>query len=135
VEIKTEFDLMAAVAVKLAGKPVTLRYQKPATKGMTGECHRAENGRLVIDITPGLSDDTTLMVLCHEASHARLHNFKPSLVYKVTPGSLERNPNTAGEMVREYQAEALAAEWTRYAKKHGGDDFEAQLWALMDYYK
>jgi hypothetical protein len=135
VAIKTQFDLMAAVVVKLAGKPVTLRYQKPATEGMTGECHKAENGRLVIDITPHLPDETLLFVLCHEAAHARLHEFKPSTVYKAPTGSLAPSPNTLGYQVKEIQADTLAAEWIRYAKVHGGDDFEDQLTALLTYYE
>lgn len=136
--MKTVYDLMAATATALAGKPVTVRLQAPSTKGNHGECHAGPDGRLILDIHPGLDESQTLLVVCHEAAHARLHRFAPSTVYRAAPGTLVPNPNTLGERVRETQAETLANEWIEYGRKHADPtlgDLEGPLWALLDYYR
>lgn len=134
-EIKTEFDLMFYTAQALAGKPVILRLKHPSTKGNHGECHAGPDGQIYIDMVPMLPDKIKLLVLCHEAAHARLHTFKPSMVYKLQSGTLDPNPDSPKERVRESQADALAKKWMDYAKQHGGDDIQDQLIALLNLYK
>lgn len=134
-ELKTLYDLMAATASHLAGKPVMVRLQKPATKGMDGECHADERGRVVIDIKPDLDNDRFIYVYCHEVSHARLHTFKPSTVNKAGAGTLAPLPVTRSYQLHEDQADTQAAAWIAYAKANAKPyyDLEQALWALLDY--
>lgn len=134
--IQTLYDLMAATASHLAGKYVRVRLQKPATKGMAGECHRDELGRLVIDINPQIHDnDRFIYVLLHEIAHAKHHQFKRSTVNKAGAGTLAPLPVTRSYQAHEDQADTQAADWIAYAKKHAKPYFDVEnaLWALLDY--
>jgi len=131
--MRTLYDLLAATSTKLAGQPVTVRLQQPATKGMTGECHRSEGGRLIIDIKPDLSDETFLYVWAHETAHAKLHEFARSTVHKHKAGTLKPSEKTTNYLTHEDQADTLAKRWISYGQDHADPnlgDLEGPLWAL-----
>ena len=135
---RTMHALAQAVVNKLAGQPVRLRWQVPATKGMTGECHRDETGQLVIDVSPGLKDNTTLYVLLHETAHARNDDYIPSTVNKAGAGTLAPSPNTVLYQLDEIDADNTARRWMEYAKAHADPslgDLEGPLWVLLNDYK
>jgi hypothetical protein len=131
--MKTVFDLMTHVACKLSGKNVRVRLKVPATVGCAGECHADESGRVVIDIKPGLDDETMLFVFAHECAHAKLHTFKPSNLHSQMSGTAVPNENDLGNQVREMTADELANWWVKYAKSKA-DNFEDWLWALVERY-
>ena len=133
-EIRTVYDLMAAAANKLAGKPVTLRLQAPATKGLLGEVHKAANGTMVIDLRPDLDNEQTLKVLLHETGHIRTMEFLPSRYYKQAPGSVTRTPLTKAQKTHETRADLLARKWETWGKAHARPDLpelEGILTALL----
>jgi Zn-dependent peptidase ImmA (M78 family) len=123
--------LMTQTAHKLTGKNVRVRLKIPATRGCVGECHADENGRVIIDISPNLDDETMLYVFAHECAHAFLHTFKPSNLHSQMPGSAVPNENNLKSQVLELTADELANDWVNYAKSNG-DDFEDWLCALLE---
>jgi len=112
-DLRSEYDLMLAVAWHLSGKAVRLRMVRPS--GCDGLTWRDELGRLTIDVSPDLDDKVMVSVLLHETAHARHHNFTP-----VTEKVMQASPLSRSLMqsVREDQADHQAAIWLKYGEDH-----------------
>lgn len=139
-ENKTLIKLIEFVGARLAGKPLTVRMQQPATKGCEGEIHRSLDDRLIIDISPNPKDDERfLYVVLHEIAHAKHHNFVRSNEFQQLPGTIENKQLNRIELRHEDQADAQAIEWIAWGKKHANKTllrvalFEAVLIALINY--
>ena len=138
--MRTVYDLMAAVARKLANKNVLVRMRKPASKGAAGECHADQLGRLIIDVSPGLDDQAMLYVFLHEVAHAKNDRFAWSNVWECPEASLGDHPSEKTESYRkdEDRADTLARRWIDFGKCHADPllgDFEGPLWVLLNDWK
>lgn len=138
---KTQIDLIAAVAKRLAGKNIIIRQREPATVGVWGEAHKTENGECVIDLSPNIPNGKLLFIVLHEIAHHARQSFLPTAVYKAMPATLSQNKRTVGNAIMENAADKQAAEWLEWANKHAdarlkqAAEFEAALIALLDYAK
>jgi hypothetical protein len=111
--LRSEYDLMLAVAWHLSGKSVRLRMTRPS--GCDGVTWCDELGRITIDVDPDLDDPVTVYVLLHETAHCRLHTFRP-----VTEKVMQSTPlsTSLGQSVREDQADYQAKVWQKYGEDH-----------------
>lgn len=119
---RTLYELMTETANKLAKRPVIVRLQAPATKGLLGEIHKAASGKIVIDLRPDLDNSQTITVLLHEIGHARTMDFSPSYYYKQAPGSIPRTPLTNPQKAHETKANQLASKWELWGKQNARPD-------------
>lgn len=136
-------DLWTQAAAALTGRPVIVRWQRPSITGRSGECWKRLDGKIIIDIKPGLSEKTALYVLCHEAAHGRLHSQTWKAQANVQPDSdyINLRIYNAHPVVKriESEADSLSAQWLEFAESNftgytGQTDLEKKLTALADYY-
>jgi hypothetical protein len=84
---------------------------------------KTEDGYCVIDIQPGLTDDATLSVLCHEIAHARddFVDVLPNKDWHAEPGSITLSAigqTLLSSLPRESKADDQAEVWLDYAEKY-----------------
>jgi len=65
-------NLFEALAPKLAGRPVLIRWQAPYLTNFVGYAMN-QNGKAIIDIDPNLIDEETYRVFLHECAHIKFH--------------------------------------------------------------
>lgn len=135
-ELKTQFDLMQAVANHLTGRQVIVRMQTPVTTNSLGTVQIKADGVPVVDIDPGLGQ-WTMHTFLHELAHVKLHagqmvrsNLDQAKPQTITVNKMDKRPTW------EVQADELRDHWMNYAKAHSdptlsGD--EGILWALMNW--
>ena len=131
--MRTVYDLMCDVARHLTGKVVRVRMVRPDDADGMAWCD--ELGRLTIDISPDLSDETMLYVFLHELGHIRHQKFIPSSEAVVRSSPIL---TTASQKVREDQADTQAKVWIEYGRRHRDlslPDYEGILTALLTYYQ
>jgi len=130
--MRTVYDLMCETAYHLTGKMVRVRLSRPDQCDGMAWCD--ELGRLTIDVSPDLSDETMMYVYLHELAHIRHHSFIP-LPEKVVQ-SISEDMSTSYQ-IRETQADDQAKTWMEYGKRyrdHNLPYFEGVLDALLTYY-
>jgi hypothetical protein len=146
-EIRTMYDLMQAVAHKLAGEDVILRMHGCAYEKYDGISYKSESGAIVIDMRSGLDDSLSLRTFLHELSHCVLHvRIMPRVnIASLKPNSIKEPVNLTEKVMREEdEANELARKWLAWARAYinvfpdrfsGMSDEEAILQALLNYKK
>lgn len=117
-EINQDFDqlLFTRVAVKLAGKPVIVRFENELDDEIYGYTIK-EAGNLVVNIDPDLDPEQQWKTYLHEVAHCKLHadsiadNQAPPV--KVNPAAVPivRGLRFAASKRREYEAINLSTYW------------------------
>ena len=131
--MRTVYELMVAVAVHLAEKPVKLRFQH--NKGAYGVCRADETGLTTIDIEPEiqfLEERKFLSVFLHEIAHAKNDYYIPM---KLELSDIKPVSNSNNYKRKESRADIQAEKWLSYAEKNRKEEFsyfEGCLWTLLE---
>lgn len=139
-------NLLGQVAAHLAGRPVKVRWRDPVLSHALGSAYKTVDGQAVVDICPGLSDETALEIILHELAHVRLdwQDIQPANFHALPPGSQAFEAKTRQENrqhPREAAANHQAAKWLDFAERNAwrydvvslGDKTEMLLRALLDW--
>ena len=140
-KFNTLFDAWKAVAEKLSGRKVILRFQQPASKNADGELQCLSDGTALIDINPNLSSSREIWVLAHECFHAKSHFKEMGRIDKrdalrKKPAQEKFNAFRAYDRM-ELEANTQANKWIEYAEKNWkrylpGTELECKLEALLE---
>ena len=114
-------ELMYAVARKLTGQAVTIRFKEPQTSRLANAAtYKGLDGAAVIDIDPywNRPDDELFRIFTHELAHVVLHLGIMTPVNVTIASAVYHAPSKttdAATRSREAEAEALADTWRKFA--------------------
>lgn len=131
--------LMIMAAPFICGRPVRVRFKAPVSVGAYGTTTVRPDGTPEVRIDPELGA-LTLETYLHELAHIKLGHVDHMAKSGLHDRAPRSRPAEAAHQLPaiEKQAEAQAAAWLRYGRKHADPsrpEGEGIIYALVDYYQ